>query len=220
MKWALRVAFVLAITALSWFSLPAAVIALAATILVSLQDRAATLIEVSFGPLRAKLERDVSEAEKLVAKLKQFAGLQAKTIMQATIRSGRFMDQSGWQLRTLKDLEAALRDLGLGEEELREARSDFVRYTGSDLGSAALGAPNVPMHLGAEAIADWKSISHKGLEKTPDEIEAFLKKWESLTPERQQLIDDMRWVLEHQDVRDAEQYARAHERVKWPGEGR
>ena len=53
-KWAARVAFVVGITALTWFSVPAAIMAVAATILVAVQSRASTLIELSFGPLRAK----------------------------------------------------------------------------------------------------------------------------------------------------------------------
>ena len=218
LKWLLRISFVAAVTVLSWFSVSAAVIAIAATILVALQDRASTLIEVSFGPLRAKLERDVSEAEELVSKLRQFAGLQARAIMQATIRTGRWADTSDWQLRILRELENALRGLGLTDDDLKASRADFIRYTVNDAGSAALGGGIVPSYLGQDALAEYHAISTKGLSKTPDDIEAYLRKWEALTEERQQRIDDMRWMIEHQDVKDSEMFARAHKRVKWPGD--
>lgn len=218
MKSLLKISFVAAVTVLSWFNVSAAIIAIAATILVALQDRASTLIEVSFGPLRAKLERDVSEAEELVSKLRQFAGLQAKAIMQATVRTGRWADTSDWQLRTLRELEDALRGLGLSDNDLKTSRADFMRYTINDMGNAALGAGHLPTHLGNDAQVEWHAISNKGFAKTPDDIEAYLRKWNLLTPERQQRLDDMRWMIEHQDVKDEEQYARSHERVKWPGE--
>lgn len=51
MKTALRIGFVIAATALAWFSIPVATVAIAASILVALQAKAGTLIEISFGPL-------------------------------------------------------------------------------------------------------------------------------------------------------------------------
>src|SRR3546814_12663545 len=90
MKQALSIAFVIAVTALAWFHLPVAVIAMCASILAALYGKASTLVEVSFGPLQAKLERDVSEAEKLVAKLRELAALQAKAAIGAAVRTGRW----------------------------------------------------------------------------------------------------------------------------------
>jgi hypothetical protein len=217
LKWAGRIGFVAGVTVLSWFSVAAAVIAISAVILVALQSRAAALIEVSFGPLRAKLERDITQAEKLVEKLRGFAALQAKGIITANTRLGRWQDQSDWPFQSLREIEAALRELGVPEEKINEARSEMVRFTISDLGNAAMGTSRVPMHLGQDAVNEWQEVMQKGLEKTPDEIEAYLKKWNVLSVDRQQRIDDMRWVMAHQDIRDREQFLRAHDPVEWPG---
>lgn len=215
MKLVFKSAFVLGVTVLSWFSVQAAVIAIVAIILVALHERAGMLIEVSFGPLRAKLEREVTEAEKLIGKLREFAALQAKAVLTASIRTGRFSDSSDWAYQSLTEMEAKLRELGVGEDALREARSEFIRFTISDLGNSAMGVGRVPMHLGQEAINDWQEISRKGLQKTPGEIEDFLRKWGELTQERQLRIEEMRWVMEHQDIRDREQYLLAQDPVEW-----
>lgn len=217
LTWAVRLGFIAAVTGLAWFSLTAAVVAICATILVAIQARASTLIEVSFGPLRAKLEREITEAERLVEKLRDFAALQAKGIISASTRLGRWTDESDdWTFQSLRETEAALRELGVSEERIREARFDFVRFAASDLGSSAMGTGIVPVKLGQDAVREWQTVMGKGLRKTPDEIEAYLTKWGSLTPERQQRIDEMRWVLTNQDIRDRDQFLLAHRPVEWP----
>lgn len=213
--WVGRIAFIPAVTALSWFTVPGAIIAICATILVAVHVRASELIEISFGPLRAKLKQEISEAERLVEKLREFAALQAKGVISANTRLGRWSDQSDWAYQSLREIEAALRELGVSEDEIRNSRMEMIKFTASDLGGAAMASSTVPSKLGREAVKEWQSIMHKGLEKTPEEIEAFLKKWNVLTPERQIRIDDMRWVLEHHDIRDRDQFMRGHEPVEW-----
>jgi hypothetical protein len=217
LKWTARACFIVAVTALTWFSVSMAIVAICACILVALQARASTLIEVSFGPLRAKLERELSEAEKLVGKLREFATLQAKALVTSTIRVGRWADATPeWQFDSLRQTEDALRDLGVPEEALSHVRSDFVKFTVSDAGNSALGTNSLPSNLPPEGQSEWQAIRRKGLDKTPDEIESFLTKWEALTSERKTLLDDMRWMLEHRDIRDRAQFLRAHDAVEWP----
>lgn len=215
-RYALGVGFVAGVTTLGWFNVAAATIAICAVILVVLYPKADALIEVSFGPLRAKLQRDLTEAEKLVEKLRTYAALQAKTVIAASCRTGRFFDpKDDWQLANLRSVEERLRDLGVSESELVEVRSDLLRMTIRDLGNAALGGNITPMKLGNEAMAEWSALRKEGRNGSPDEVEGFLKKWGLLTPERQSRIDDMRWIIEHQDVRDREQFLRAHQEVPW-----
>ena len=112
-------------------------------------------------------------------------------------------------------MEAALRDLGVAESTLVDARAEFIRFTVSDLGNSAIGSPNIPMKLGEDAVREWKEIHGKRLDKSPDEIEEFLRRWGVLTPKRMMRVDDMRWLISHGDIRDREQYLRAHETVEW-----
>src|SRR3546814_16887394 len=77
---------------------------------------------------------------------------------------------------------------------------DFLAFTISDLGNAALGQGYIPSYLGQAAVEEWRAIHKKGLNKTPDEIEAYLRKWNALSPERQERINDMRWRSEERRV--------------------
>src|SRR3546814_8364728 len=125
----------ISVTALALFHLPVAVIPMCASILEALYGKASTLVEVSFGPLKAKLERDVSEAEKLVAKLRELAALQAKAAIGAAVRTGRWANNGeGWIYDKVVALETALRDMGVSDETLGDAQADFLAFTISDLG--------------------------------------------------------------------------------------
>lgn len=58
--------FIAASTTLALFSVPAAVVAICSVILVVLHPRLASVIEFSFGPLKATLERNISQSEHLI----------------------------------------------------------------------------------------------------------------------------------------------------------
>lgn len=212
---ALGIGFVVGVTTLSYFSIPAAIIAICASVLVALHGKASTLVELSFGPLKAKLQRDLSEAEQLVGKLRSLAVLQAKATIAASVRTGRFADSSDWQFTQLGTTEAALRDLGVAEADIIGARAEFLKFVVSDLGRTAMGSDRIPLHLGKDVEADWRAVTSKGLEKTPDDVEAFLRKWGQLTPARVLRIEDMRWIIENSDLRDREQYMRSKQPVAW-----
>jgi hypothetical protein len=209
MKTVIKVAFVIGVTALAWFNVAAAIIAIAAAILAALQSKAGMIIELSFGPLRAKLEREVSVAEKLVDQLREFAALQAKAIVGAGVRTGRFADNSDWLFKQVRATEDALRSMGVSEKHLSDARSEFVTYTLADAADAALGGSIVPSKDGVSLKSEWREASGELGDTNPDRIEAFLKKYDFMNPERAKLLDDMRWMIAHNDVRDADQYLRA-----------
>lgn len=215
MKNFLRIAFVALFTAISYFSLPAAIVGIAAAILVALQDKASTLIEVSFGPLKAKLQKDVTEAERLVAELRKLGVIQARSVIQAGVRTGRFSQVSDWLYVMTKQIESALTALGVAKEEISDARTELVRYTVFDAAHAALGRGRVPSSLGQGAIDEWKKLMDKGFDITPDDVEAYLTKWGALSTERSLLVADMRWMIENNDIRDREQYLRAQNSVEW-----
>jgi hypothetical protein len=215
MKAFFRVGFVVAVTALAWFSIPAAVIAIVACILAALQAKAGTLIEISFGPLKAKLEREVTEAEQLVKQLRQFAALQAKAIVAAGVRTGRWSSESDWLYHHVKDLEAALREMGVSDEALKESRREFVTYAINDAGAMAIGQGQVPMKDGQYLEEEWRAALGEFPHRNADTIEAFLTRHGLMSDERAVRIADMRWMAQHGDVRDAEQYLRAQIPVPW-----
>jgi hypothetical protein len=215
MGWILKVAFVLAATALAWFNVAAAMIAVAATILVVLFDRAKDIVDISFGPMKAKIERDLSEAEKLVNQLRDFSTLQAQAVLAAAVRSGRFADESGWLFNHVKALETAMREMGVPESRIAEARQEFVGYAISDAGHMAMGHGHIPNVNGKFLEAEWREALGKFPNRDPDKIEGFLHRHGLINAERKKRVDDMRWMMKHGDVRDSEMYLRTQTPVPW-----
>lgn len=211
----LKIVFVALVTTLAWFNVPAAIVAIAASIIAALHGKAGALIEISFGPLKAKLEREVSEAERLVSQLREFAALQAKAVIAAGVRTGRFASEDDWLFHHVKGLEAALREMGVTEETLKEARREFVAYTISDVGAMAMGQGTIPTVDGKLLEKEWRDATGSFLGRDPDKIEAFLNEFGFMNDERALRLADMRWMAANGDVRDAAQYLRAQKAVKW-----
>ena len=206
--------FVSIVTILAWFNVASSIMFVCAVILIALAGKLESLVEFSFGPLKAKIERNLTQSEELLEKLKAFSAIQARAAIAASVNTGRFASSDDWIFQSVKRVEEGLRSLGIGDSEISEARSEFVSLTIKDTGSAAIGHGHLPMQLPEEARSEWRLVSRSD----PDMIESYLQKWEQLTPERALRIADMRWMIENNDVQDSEQYMRAHTPVKWPGQ--
>ena len=87
MRLFLSLTFVAAVTTLAAFNLPAAIAAIAASILAVAYPKIDSIIEISFGPLKAKLERNVTASELLLKRLSEFAVVQGRTAASAPIPS-------------------------------------------------------------------------------------------------------------------------------------
>jgi hypothetical protein len=211
----LKIIFVAAVTALAWFSVPVALVALSAVVLAAIYDKASSLIEISFGPLKAKLERDVTDAEKLLLSLRKLAQVQAKFAISTSARTGRWASEDGWNYDTVRSLEQALRDTGATDAELTDARTDFIHFTLRDYAYCILGGSYVPMHRGQEAVAEYHRHQKSGSFLDPEFLEQWLTKWSELTAERKVLLDDMRWLKSNGDVKDREQFMRSQQPIKW-----
>ena len=209
----LKVLFVLAVTALAWFNLSASVMAVCAVVLVVLGGKLESLVEFSFGPLKAKIERNLSESERLLENLKNLAVIQARAANSASVWTGRFASGDDWIFQSVKRVENGLRQIGVSEDQIIDARSDFVRLTIGDAALAATGGNYVP-GLGPEIEVAWRKVREVPRDD-PDAIEEFLRSIDRLEPDRLQQLDDMRWMIENRDVRDVDQYMRAHKPVPW-----
>ncbi|WP_257543654.1 hypothetical protein [Sphingopyxis sp. DBS4] len=209
-----QICFVLGVTALAWFHLAASVMAVCAVVLVALSGKFESLIEVSFGPLKAKLERNISESEHLLQSLKALAVTQARATNAASVNTGRWASGDDWVYQSVMRVENGLRELGITDDEIADAKIDFVSLTIRDAASAAMGGGYVPSRLGQEAITEWQQVM-RDCRSDPDAIEAYLSKWGELSPDRKIRIDDMRWMMTHRSVQDSAQYMRAHDPIKW-----
>ncbi len=207
-------AFVIGTTALAYFNLPVAIFALCATILALLYEKADSLIEVSFGPLKAKLERNVSEAEKLISGLRSLALAQSRAIVAAASHTGRFATKDAWIFYALKDIERGLNAIGASDKELSEMRSSLVELTLRDLGATATNGSIVPTLLNDTAVNEWKEFRSTKQLSNPDFVETWLAKHNVLGADQRAIIEAMRWISEHKDIRDEAQYMLTKEEFK------
>ncbi|MGB7654940.1 MAG: hypothetical protein WBL74_05620 [Novosphingobium sp.] len=215
LKILLKVAFVVAASVLAWFSVPVAIVAICAIVLAALSDHTSFLIELSFGPLKAKLERDVTQAEKLLEQLKSFATLQAKASISTSSRTGRWADYEPWNYYLAVEIENSLRSMGVAEDEISDALQDFVSFTIRDFKWAILGGSYGPVDLGPDAMKGYNEGNRTDEFLDPDKLEAWLKEWDQLTPDRIERLADMRWIVSNRKVRDLEQYSRCRKAVPW-----
>ena len=215
MRTALKVGFVVAATTLAWINVTVAVIAICASVLAVLQGKAGEVIEFCFGPLKAKLKEEIGEAEKLVQHLRAASISQAKAIIASGLRTGRFSEQTDWQYRSLRSIEASLRQLGVEEGDLRELRKEFIAYTIGDAGGMAMGHGHIPSKDGKLLESEWREAVGKYPDRDPAKIEQFLHRHGLMNADRQQRIDDMRWMAQHGDVRDEAMYLRSQISVPW-----
>lgn len=208
MNWKIiaKIAFVVGVTGLAWVSVPLAIIAICAAVLVALHDKASSLVEFSFGPLKAKLERNVSDSEELLSGLKNLALAQSRALVSASAHTGRFATDDAWIFHAAKDLEASLRAIGMSESELADSRSALVKLTMRDLGAAATNGSSLPSRLGDEAVSEWRAFRRTDQLSDPDFVQTWLEKHRAYGPKQKVVIEAMRWIAEHQDIRDADQY--------------
>lgn len=199
----LGLGFVAVAVLLAFFSVAAATVFVCATILVVIYPRIDTVIEFSFGPLTAKLERTITKSELILDSLQKLSVVQAKLGLNSAIRVGRLHHGAEWIFPLMKGIDALLSEIGVDTTIRSEVRKDIVDYTIHDLALAALGG-NSWSHRGVhpDAIKEWSALRAKPGFLTAEDVDAFLTKWNLMTPERQIMIDDMRAIRESGDIRD------------------
>jgi hypothetical protein len=213
-KRCLQLLFVVTVTALAWFNVAAAVIAICAIVLVAMGGRLESLVEFSFGPLKAKLEKNLTESEILIQKLREFSIIQAAEAVATRAHMNRWASEGDTDLRSITRIVDGLRATGCSDSDLQQVKWPFVEMTIKDVGMAAIGLGRIPVHLGTEATNEWQEVARE--RGNPDRIEGYLRKWDVLTPERFQRITDMRWMIENRDILDTDMYLRSKVAVEWP----
>lgn len=198
--------FIAAVTVLSWFSIGSSIIAICATLLAVLYPKFESIVEISFGPLKAKLKRTITESENLIEGLRNLALAQSKALVSASAHTGRFAADDDWIFLAAKDIESGLRTIGASELELNEAISGLVKLTLRDLGAAATNGNNLPIQLGGSAVAEWREFRSNENLSNPDFIENWLKKYNVYSDDQRKIVEAMRWIIKNNNIRDSEQY--------------
>lgn len=92
---------------------------------------------------------------------------------------------------------------------------DWDKLTEFDYAYGILG-DNAPSDLPQEEVEEWNKLRAGGLDHipSPEAIEKFLQKGNKLTPERQELLADYRYYIEHHEHRRPDVWLKRRE---WPG---
>lgn len=209
----LSIGFVVAAVALAFFSVAAATSFVCATILVVLYPRIETVIEFSFGPLKARLERNLSASEVLLDQLRELSVIQARLGMSTAARSGRFHDPDDWIFQRMKELDAHLGKMGVVPEVRKEIRGDSITSILYDFRNTILGGNFWQFtELGLEAQKEWRELRSSPIIDVAA-IERWLVRWEIMTEDRRVRLEDMKWIIEHHDIRDRDQFLRSQHDV-------
>jgi hypothetical protein len=210
----IKIFFIIIATSLSFYNLASSAIFICSAILVALAGKVGSLVEFSFGPLKAKLEKNVSESIEILESIKKISLVQAKAILDSAARSGRSSSSDASTFHTLKALDDQLEKLRISKEERTDARAEVVRSAIIDAAHVALGAEYAPSHLPPEARAEWNVLrDYSSID--PDKIESFLQKWGCLDDKRAELIEDIRAMQLTRDIVDEAQFLRTKSRIHW-----
>jgi hypothetical protein len=129
----------------------AAVFAFLGAVLLLVLPKIDTVVEIAFGPLRAKLERKVEETEATLRELRSLALVLADPVMSSAVRLGRWNTALSREerLRLYERTKAALRRLRASDLEIADASREHHRFVLFDLSQ--------PIASAIDAVLEKKS---------------------------------------------------------------
>lgn len=175
------------------------------------------LIEFSIGKsgLKAKMkevDEVVDDAKATVDQLRLIAEAVGKTTASLVVRGGRmgptFSDQEKDEI--IGSIHDALREIGIPKERRQEVWKDSYAYTEFDYAGYVLGGSTTPSNASPEAIKEWKSLRSGGVygRAGPDKIEHFLEKYNFLTEEVRERLEDHKYYVVHRTNRRPDEWAK------------
>lgn len=184
----------------------------AAFLFVANIDRIA---EFSLGPGGFRTTtRQLNEVRVALSDLQQLSAVMVRAILATAESAGRAGGVPEHKKDELTEgLVAVLKRIQLPKDLLDQIFTDVRDFIVFDYAHYILGGVIIPNRQDPQVQADWREVRGKGLMKiaTPDEIEAFLKKYGMLHEERRELLEDYRYFLKHQTHRRPDVWARREE---------
>lgn len=187
---------------------PLALVVAVCGIAIVLTSKLEALSELSLGPIKAKMQATISEANATIGQLRELAATTA-TVVLSDLIAGHFM----WGMSLTKrielhdDLVARLQKLGVPKDQIDAARTEWwkgigVAYhnkIGDNLHARATATgkdgQTVTMEFNVLANSKTRTCGH------PDEYEALFKKYGLLDAETAGWIDDYRHFLKAREIR-------------------
>lgn len=187
---------------------------LISAIIVMLGTRFDAIEEISLGPLRAKLRKQVEEAEQVITAIRALATQVASTTLSLVKRSGRLGGYDDEEEEAIRiEVHDLLKQLGVGESEVNDTLNEWHRFTELDYSLFTLGGTQVPKDLPQEHQPRWKELRSGGVKKIPlpEELKEFFEQAGMLTSEREELIKDYEFYLKNRKHRRPDHWGKRRE---------
>ena len=164
--------------------------------------------------IEAETREVVKEARTVTKEIRELGKILVENQISHLIRHSRLGSFGEIEQENRKnDLLQTLRAIGVEDGEVDLILKDWHTFTIRDYAYAILGEGQIPIHLGDDALADHKEMRERDLNHppTPDEVEAFLTKYDLLTELRKEQLEDYRYYLENKEHRRLEEWENHNE---------
>ena len=148
--------------------------------------------EITIGPMKAKLQRRIDQAEDVLLSLQNVAATIAEISLSTMIRTGATggfnKDESeGFRVRVVK----LLHDIGVENSAVMAAQRELVGYLKWEYVWALTGRSGPPNGVTDEQFSSWKELT-SGQTKLPTvgSIRSYLRSINALDEEATQLLND------------------------------
>lgn len=176
-------------------------------VILMVASRFSDIIELSIGPLKTKLVRQVEEAEQALEAVRALAAKTAETALSLVKMSGRFDGFTAQQEDEIFNSFRSLMDeLGI-EEAIRDEAEAFWHCTVEfDYGHFALGGNTIPEGASPEVSAEWSGLRGGGITQRPEPtvIEEFLRRTGYMNETSQEFLEDLKFYIANRQHRRPE----------------
>lgn len=165
--------------------------------------------EITVGPLTAKLQRRINEAEEVLKKLQNVAAAISEISLSTMIRTGRaggfgFEESEKFRMRIV----SLLREIGVGNDDVAATQRELTGYLKREYVYAIVGRSVPPIGISEEKIRAWNEIRDSHQIPTVGKVRSFLRSINALDEEAIELLDDYTYFEKHGDHRRPEVFFR------------
>jgi hypothetical protein len=204
LKVLLGLAVIFTTTWLSFFGAVQATAFLAACCMVFLMCNFKSISRIKYGDLEADLQHKIEQANATLEQLRELAASLAQPTLGLIASQGYLgAFPISYRFEVAARIKTILQNIEVSEDRINEINSLFMITVRNIIAVAITkGLNQIPRNeKDAVRLGEGASIGRMG---TPEDYESLLTKYSLLTPERQELIEDLRFFIENHELRRPE----------------
>lgn len=188
-------------TKLSFFGITQPIIFLTACFMVFLMFNFKSISRVRYGDLEADLYHTIEEANVTLEQLRELAASLAQPTLGLIALQGHFgVFPFSYRFEVAERIRDILYSIAIPEGKINEISELFIGTIRNIIAVAITkGLNQIPRNeIDAVRLGEGATRGRMG---TPEDYEMLLKKYDLLTPDRQELIEDLRFFIENHSLR-------------------